>query len=126
MQTQVIKAVKEKELRKRASTAASNQRLSSRGSEAVNSPGQGSRGSSSARLGTASSSGRPGRTTTVDYDIFQGHPTINLDSVDNMFMPKRDIPRSDGATLSEIYASKKADSWGKILKAQLREEVGRI
>lgn len=47
----------------------------------------------------------------------------NIEITDNFFMPKKQIQRSDGATLSDIYASKKADSWGKILKAQIAEEV---
>lgn len=47
----------------------------------------------------------------------------NVEITDNFFMPKKQIQRSDGATLSDIYNSKKADSWGKILKAQIAEEV---
>ena len=50
----------------------------------------------------------------------------NIEINDNFFMPKREIMRSDGATLSDIYNSKKADSWGKILKAQILEEVCRV
>jgi hypothetical protein len=46
-----------------------------------------------------------------------------LEITDNFFMPKRSIQRSDGATLSDIYNSKREDSWGKILKAQIAEEV---
>jgi len=41
---------------------------------------------------------------------------------DNYFMPKRTIQRPDGATLTEVYLSKKADTWASILKAQLRDE----
>lgn len=41
---------------------------------------------------------------------------------DNYFMPKRTIQRPDGATLTEVYMSKKADTWASILKAQLRDE----
>ena len=46
---------------------------------------------------------------------------------DNYFMPKRTIQRPDGATLTEVYQSKRADTWASILKAQLRdEEEGKI
>ena len=40
----------------------------------------------------------------------------------NRFMPKVRKYRPDGATLSSIYASKREDSWGKIIKQQLLEE----
>lgn len=49
-------------------------------------------------------------------------PTVEI--TEDFFMPKKSIQRSDGATLSDIYNSKREDSWGKILKAQLAEEVG--
>lgn len=47
----------------------------------------------------------------------------DIEITDNFFMPKKQILRSDGASLSDIYESKRADSWGKILKAQIAEEV---
>ena len=47
----------------------------------------------------------------------------DVEITDNFFMPKKQILRSDGASLSDIYESKRADSWGKILKAQIAEEV---
>ncbi len=46
--------------------------------------------------------------------------TLNFN--DNYFMPKRTIQRPDGATLTEVYQSKRADTWASILKAQLRDE----
>mmetsp|Transcript_2371 Transcript_2371/g.3728 ORF Transcript_2371/g.3728 Transcript_2371/m.3728 type:complete len:557 (-) Transcript_2371:102-1772(-) len=55
---------------------------------------------------------------TIGATTPQQPPEIN----DNYFMPKKEIVRSDGASLSDVYASKKADYWGKILKAQLAEE----
>lgn len=45
----------------------------------------------------------------------------NIDS-DSYFMPKVSIPRPDGATLTDIYESKKQDTWGMILKAQVKED----
>jgi len=43
---------------------------------------------------------------------------------DNLFMPKVTIYRPDGASLLDIYESKKKDTWGKIIKAQyLDDEV---
>jgi hypothetical protein len=50
----------------------------------------------------------------------------DIEITDNFFMPKKQILRSDGASLSDIYSSKKEDSWGKILKAQIAEEVSRL
>jgi hypothetical protein len=43
-------------------------------------------------------------------------------SEENYFMPKKKILRSDGASLFDVYASKREDYWGKILKAQILEE----
>ena len=37
-------------------------------------------------------------------------------------MPKRTIIRPDGASLLDIYQSKKNDTWGKIIKAQYLED----
>ncbi len=39
------------------------------------------------------------------------------------FMPKVTKLRADGASLHDIYLSKKQDFWGKIIKAQFKEEV---
>jgi hypothetical protein len=50
-------------------------------------------------------------------------PAVPAELPENFFMPKKQILRSDGASLSDIYNSKKADSWGRILKAQIQEEV---
>ena len=36
----------------------------------------------------------------------------------NLFMPHKKILRSDGASLIDVYESKKADTWGQIIKAQ--------
>jgi hypothetical protein len=44
---------------------------------------------------------------------------------DNYFMPKRSIQRPDGATLSDVYSSKREDTWGKIIRAQAVEDVQR-
>ena len=41
---------------------------------------------------------------------------------ENYFMPKVRLQRSDGASLIDVYNSKRNDTWSKILKAQLREE----
>jgi hypothetical protein len=65
--------------------------------------------------------GRPGQTIDPADDDFETQaPPVEI--TDNFFMPKREIFRSDGASLSDIYNSKRADSWGVILKAQLAEE----
>ena len=65
-------------------------------------------------------------TAQPEHDFTESGAEIPcIEITDNFFMPKKSIQRSDGATLSDIYASKKADSWGKILKAQLAEEVSR-
>lgn len=48
--------------------------------------------------------------------------TVQNMNSDSYFMPKVSIPRPDGATLTDIYESKKQDTWGMILKAQLKEE----
>uniref|UniRef100_A0A7S3GV59 Trichohyalin-plectin-homology domain-containing protein n=1 Tax=Spumella elongata TaxID=89044 RepID=A0A7S3GV59_9STRA len=62
-------------------------------------------------------------TAQPEHDFTEtGAEIPNIEITDNFFMPKKQIQRSDGATLSDIYASKKADSWGKILKAQIAEE----
>mmetsp|Transcript_13745 Transcript_13745/g.30307 ORF Transcript_13745/g.30307 Transcript_13745/m.30307 type:complete len:534 (-) Transcript_13745:226-1827(-) len=62
--------------------------------------------------------GRQGDPADDDFET----PVPPLEANDNFFMPKREILRSDGASLSDIYNSKRADSWGVILKAQLAEE----
>ena len=41
---------------------------------------------------------------------------------ENYFMPKVRLQRPDGASLIDVYNSKRNDTWSKILKAQLREE----
>ncbi len=46
-----------------------------------------------------------------------------IEMTDNYFMPKKKILRPDGATLLDIYESKKADTWGKIIRAQYLEDV---
>ena len=46
-------------------------------------------------------------------------------NVDNYFMPKRSILRADGASLYDVYMSKRGDTWGKIIKAQYLEELGK-
>lgn len=40
---------------------------------------------------------------------------------ESYFIPKVKLVRPDGASLSDVYESKKNDSWGSILKAQVRE-----
>ena len=49
--------------------------------------------------------------------------TTSMDLDENRFLPKVKKVRPDGATLTEVYQSKKEDVWGKILQAQLLEEV---
>jgi len=41
---------------------------------------------------------------------------------ENYYLPKVVITRPDGATLMDIYNSKKADTWARILKAQIKED----
>lgn len=41
-------------------------------------------------------------------------------------MPKVTIFRPDGASLLDIYESKKKDTWGKIVKAQYLEDEVRV
>lgn len=41
---------------------------------------------------------------------------------ENYFMPKVRKLRPDGASLLDIYNSKREDTWGKIIRAQLRDE----
>lgn len=38
-------------------------------------------------------------------------------------MPKKKILRPDGASLLDVYESKKSDTWGHIIKAQYQEEL---
>lgn len=54
-------------------------------------------------------------------DTVQEIPEIDMN--DNYFMPKKKILRPDGATLLDIYESKKGDTWGKIIRAQYLEDV---
>lgn len=49
-----------------------------------------------------------------------GASSIKFD--DNYFMPKVTKSRSDGATLMDVYESKKADTWGRIIKSQFLED----
>ena len=49
----------------------------------------------------------------------QGKGTFKFD--DAHFIPKTPIRRPDGATLSDVYKSKKQDLWGKIIKQQYLE-----
>ena len=48
--------------------------------------------------------------------------TIDLDR-DNIFMPKKTILRPDGASLFDIYKSKKEDSWGELVSEWVDEWV---
>lgn len=49
--------------------------------------------------------------------------TITEEEVsENFFMPKKKILRPDGASLLDVYLSKKDDTWGKIIKAQYLED----
>lgn len=48
--------------------------------------------------------------------------TIEEESDSDYFIPKVCILRADGASLSDIYRSKQQDTWGKIVKAQYKEE----
>ena len=41
---------------------------------------------------------------------------------DRVFLPKKTIVRPDGATLMDVYESKKKDLWGKIIQAQYKED----
>merc|ERR1711916_185121 len=41
---------------------------------------------------------------------------------DRVFLPKKTIVRPDGATLMDVYDSKKEDLWGKIIAAQYKED----
>jgi hypothetical protein len=51
-------------------------------------------------------------------------PAITEEEVsENFFMPKKKILRADGASLFDVYRSKKDDTWGKIIKAQYLEDV---
>lgn len=43
-------------------------------------------------------------------------------SRENYYLPKVTITRPDGATLMDIYRSKQADTWSRILRAQIKEE----
>jgi hypothetical protein len=46
-----------------------------------------------------------------------------IDFGENRFLPKVKKVRPDGATLTDVYRSKKEDIWGKILHQQILEEV---
>lgn len=52
-------------------------------------------------------------------------PRTDARAVDdiNFFMPKKKVLRPDGASLKDVYDSKKADMWGQIIKAQYKEDV---
>lgn len=45
-----------------------------------------------------------------------------LKLTDRVFLPKKTIVRPDGATLMDVYDSKKEDLWGKIIAAQYKED----
>jgi len=54
-----------------------------------------------------------------------GASSIKFD--DNYFMPKVTKSRADGATLMDVYESKKADTWGRIIKSQyIEDEANKI
>ncbi|CAE7542327.1 unnamed protein product, partial [Symbiodinium microadriaticum] len=46
----------------------------------------------------------------------------SIDFDENRFLPKVKKVRPDGATLTDVYMSKKEDIWGKILREQIIEE----
>lgn len=62
------------------------------------------------------------RNHDVKLTTVQEIPQVEM--TDHYFMPKKQILRSDGATLLDIYQSKQDDTWGKIIKAQYLEDVG--
>jgi len=47
---------------------------------------------------------------------------IRVDDRSDIFLPKVRKVRPDGATLADVYRSKKEDVWGKILREQIAEE----
>ena len=60
--------------------------------------------------------------STISKDLKTKSSTLNDD--ENRYMPKVSLLRPDGSSLTDIYSSKRADVWAKIMKAQLAEEVG--
>lgn len=66
---------------------------------------------SNLNLGTSNELAQTGTFTITEEEVSQ-----------NYFMPKRKILRPDGASLLDIYRSKKDDTWGKIIKAQYLED----
>lgn len=79
--------------------------------------------SSSASYGPSSSAGNASAAMQGLAPITEEEIQQQLDSDENFFMPKKKLVRADGASLYDVYLSKKGDTWGNILKAQIREDV---
>ena len=85
-----------------------------------------SRQGSSRRPATTSSA--TGNKMHASLDSTSGNKTATFtiteeEVTENFFMPKKQILRADGASLYDIYRSKKDDTWGKIIRAQYLEDV---
>jgi hypothetical protein len=54
---------------------------------------------------------------------FNATNTVGVADDANYFMPKIQKLRPDGASLTDVYASKRQDLWGQIIRAQVIEDV---
>lgn len=59
-------------------------------------------------------------TNEARIKISKQYGDLNTDT--DIFLPKVRKLRPDGASLGDVYRSKKEDVWGKILREQLHEE----
>eukprot|EP01036_Dinobryon_divergens_P033545 gene33545-43351_t len=80
-------------------------------------------------LNSSGGEGRPRAQTAAQTSRYSDPPsTANQRNPqappndDNLFMPKVTILRPDGASLLDVYESKKKDYWGRIVKAQYLED----
>eukprot|EP01031_Cornospumella_fuschlensis_P040270 gene40270-49069_t len=76
---------------------------------------------------TTQGNNRPPSSARHSTQLPPGSPMVDPETQrpvgdENFFMPKRKILLPNGASLQDIYESKRRDMWGQIIKAQYKED----
>lgn len=123
-QAAVSKSIEELQMQQRAASSRSGRAHTSAGGSRSGSRQQ------TTMYDTADNMGRTGSLASIPESTHDNSNQADHHSQEALaaeasafFMPKKKILRSDGASLHDVYLSKRGDTWGQILKAQAREDV---
>lgn len=123
-QAAVSKSIEELQMQQRAASSRSGRAHTSAGGSRSGSRQQ------TTMYDTADNMGRTGSLASIPESTHDNSHQADHHSQEALaaeasafFMPKKKILRSDGASLHDVYLSKRGDTWGQILKAQAREDV---